>query len=149
MYKVTKVIDGFSTAFRQWKSKTHCSFIHGYALEFEFEFACSQRDERGWVLDFGSLKELKQVLIDQFDHTTVISQDDPHLEQFYLLDQNKIIDMRVMDTIGCESFAEWAAHEAIRQLRKMCIEDRVWVSAVTVHEHGKNSATYVPDNQPQ
>ena len=144
MYKVTKVIDGFSTAFRQHKATSHCRFIHGYALSFEFGFNCTEPDERGWVVDFGGLKELKAVLTHQFDHTTVIANDDPQLAKFKELSELGIIDMRLMDNIGCESFAKWAALEAVLQLRKMKVEKRVWVSAVTVHEHGKNSATYFP-----
>ena len=29
---------GLSAAFRQWSAESHCRFIHGYSLEFEFVF---------------------------------------------------------------------------------------------------------------
>ena len=29
---------GLSAAFRQWRAVSHCRFMHGYSLEFEFVF---------------------------------------------------------------------------------------------------------------
>ena len=35
----TKLFDGYSTCFRQWKATdTHCSYLHGYALSFRVWF---------------------------------------------------------------------------------------------------------------
>ena len=32
-FKSTKLFDGYSTCFRQWKAEgTHCKFLHGYAM---------------------------------------------------------------------------------------------------------------------
>jgi len=39
MFVSTKVFDGFSTVFRQWKAKdTHCRFLHGYGISFKVWF---------------------------------------------------------------------------------------------------------------
>ena len=37
---------GLSAAFRQWKADSHCKYIHGYALEFEFEFGANELDKK-------------------------------------------------------------------------------------------------------
>ena len=50
---------GFSAEFRQWKADSHCKYMHGYSLEFEFEFGANELDEKNWVVDFGGLKELE------------------------------------------------------------------------------------------
>ena len=35
-YQSSKVFDGFSTVFRQWKATdTHCRFVHGYGISFK------------------------------------------------------------------------------------------------------------------
>ena len=43
---------GLSAAFRQWRAVSHCRFMHGYSLEFEFVFGTHQLDENNWVVDF-------------------------------------------------------------------------------------------------
>ena len=55
----TKVFDGFSTVFRQWKAETtHCRFLHGYGISFKLWFT-GDLDERNWVWDFGGMKRAK------------------------------------------------------------------------------------------
>jgi hypothetical protein len=52
-FQSSKVFDGFSTVFRQWKAKeTHCRFIHGYGISFKVYFE-GELDERNWVWDLG------------------------------------------------------------------------------------------------
>ena len=52
----TKVFDGFSTVFRQWKAETtHCKYLHGYGVSFKLWFE-GDLDERNWVWDFGGMK---------------------------------------------------------------------------------------------
>ena len=39
IYKSTKIIDGFSTCFRQWKAThSHCQYLHGYSISFKLIF---------------------------------------------------------------------------------------------------------------
>lgn len=55
-FKSSKLYDGFSTVFRQWKAEgTHCRFLHGYAISFKVDFE-GELDERNWVWDFGGMK---------------------------------------------------------------------------------------------
>ena len=76
---------GLSAAFRQWKADSHCKYIHGYSLEFEFKFGANELDERNWVVDFGGLKELENWLRNHFDHKTLVASDDPELAKFSFL----------------------------------------------------------------
>ena len=68
---------GLSAAFRQWRAGSHCRFMHGYSLEFEFVFGTHELDENNWVVDFGSLKNLETWLRLNFDHRTLVASDDP------------------------------------------------------------------------
>ena len=48
MFISTKVFDGFSCVFRQWKADgTHCRFLHGYGVSFKVWFE-GELDERNW-----------------------------------------------------------------------------------------------------
>ncbi len=50
-------------AYRQWKADSHCNNIHGYALSFHFEFESDTLDARNWVMDFGGLRQNRQMKI--------------------------------------------------------------------------------------
>jgi 6-pyruvoyltetrahydropterin/6-carboxytetrahydropterin synthase len=101
--------------------------MHGYSLGFRFTFEAEQLDERNWVQDFGGLKEVKAWLDTQFDHTTVIAEDDPMLDRFKAMagwsnnpdldgkpdevqqhphPNQGVIDLRVVPAVGCEAFAQ-------------------------------------------
>ena len=141
-YQSTKIIELGSCAFRQWKADSHCKFIHGYRLVAKFWFSCDSLDDRNWVVDFGGLKELKQVLEKQFDHTFCVSADDPLLEQFKALHASGAADLRIMEKgVGIERTAEWCFDVADAHVRGIT-KNRCWVEKVEVWEHEKNSAIY-------
>lgn len=98
---------GFSVCYRQWRSESHCNKLHGYALGFEFQFQSEILDVRNWVVDFGSLKTLKDKLDEWFDHTCLVAEDDPELNTFKLLHDKKMIKMVVVKRTGCEGIADF------------------------------------------
>ena len=132
LYKVTKTYGhnlGLSTTFRQWRATSHCRFLHGYALEVKLVFAAPKLNDNNWVIDFGSLKPVKAWLANNFDHKTLVAEDDPALPLFKQLagwddvelgwrDPKKpkefistkpIMDLVVVPMVGCEGFAKWIA----------------------------------------
>lgn len=135
---------GLSAIFRQWRAKSHCAQLHGYALGFRFEFGCEELDENGWVLDFGSLKPLKQKLVDTFDHKLLVAGDDPALALFGELDHSGLANMLTLPGgVGCEAFAKLAFGFARDQLALPSLIDRgVRVLSCECMEHEANSATY-------
>ena len=140
-YRVIKTYGnetGLSCAFRQWKATSHCNLIHGYALGFEVTFESTELDERNWVIDFGDLGKLKDFLKETFDHTTVVAEDDPMLNTFTELSNKGLLDLRVMENVGCEMFAE----EVFNFCALHFNDDRVQVKSVRCFEHGANSAVF-------
>ena len=129
---------GHSCAFRQWRADSHCNLIHGYA--FELEFGSDGLDEKNWVVDFGGLKELKEWLKHMFDHTYLVAEDDPEMDTVQMLQDKNLIDMRIVDAVGCERFAELTFDKA-SSIIEAKYGDRCWVESVTVREHEANSAT--------
>lgn len=132
---------GLSCVFRQWRAESHCAQIHGYALAFTFEFGCTDTDHNGWVVDFGSLKPLKEWLAYNFDHTLVAAKDDPELETLYALEEKGLINLRVFPRVGCEALAKLAYDYAMTLVQGLT-EGRAYVLSCTVAEHGANSAKY-------
>ena len=150
MYKSRKKFDGFSTCFRQWKANTtHCQYLHGYDVEFEVTFE-GDLDHRNWVWDFGGMKRAKN-LIDgrqpkewmeyMFDHTVVVAEDDPDLQNFVDMDARGVIQLRVIEAVGAEKFAEYLYHK-LNDFVQLETEGRVKVVKVKFMENHKNSAIY-------
>jgi 6-pyruvoyltetrahydropterin/6-carboxytetrahydropterin synthase len=141
-YTVTKrydYIEGWSTTFRQHKAESHCHFIHGYALAFEFTFGSIELNELNWVLDFGGLKDLKAWLKETFDHKTLVAEDDPHRD-WYIEGANRgVMDVIIIPATGCEKVAEWVYSKA-KELLDLYYP--VHLMQVKVQEHNGNSATY-------
>jgi 6-pyruvoyltetrahydropterin/6-carboxytetrahydropterin synthase len=109
---------GLSCCFRQWRSThSHCSLLHGYSIGIQLKFESETLDDRNWVMDFGGLKAFKEWAEYMFDHTLVVAADDPHLDKFKVLaemglqDQGGVCDIRIVEAVGCEKFAELAYRE--------------------------------------
>lgn len=136
---------GLSCAFRQWRADhSHCQYLHGYALSIHLEFEAKELDERNWVVDFGGLKQLKQALVDTFDHKTVVADDDPEISWFREGHRRGLLDLVTVPDVGCERFAEYVYLLANGWLVANGYAPRCRVSRVEVREHGANSAIYEP-----
>ena len=111
-FQSSKVFDGFSTVFRQWKATTtHCRFVHGYGISFKVYFE-GELDDRNWVWDFGGMKRAKTQIDGKspkewmdymFDHTLVVAEDDPELEAFKQMDRAGVAQVRVIPATGAEN----------------------------------------------
>ena len=148
----TKVFDGFSTVFRQWKAKTtHCQYLHGYGVSFKLWFE-GDLDERNWVWDFGGMKRAKGTIdgmspkawMDHmFDHTFIVAEDDPYLQSFLKMDEAGVAQVRVVPATGAERFSQFI-FDKINPFIEEETEGRVSIKRVEFREHGKNSAIYEP-----
>jgi 6-pyruvoyltetrahydropterin/6-carboxytetrahydropterin synthase len=143
LFKSTKRFIGFPCTHRQWRAESHCRFVHGYSREFYFEFAASELTQEGWVMDFGGLGDIKSWLDHMFDHTFLVSQDDPKMEDFKRLDSEGVIQMRVLPNAGMEGTAQYV-YNKVNEMVKASTKNRVWVTLVEVRENEKNSAIFTP-----
>jgi 6-pyruvoyltetrahydropterin/6-carboxytetrahydropterin synthase len=149
-YQSTKLFDGFSCVFRQWRAEgTHCKYIHGYGISFRVWFE-GELDERNWVWDFGGMKRAKGTIDGMnpkawmdymFDHTMIIAEDDPFLESFRLMGTAGAAQVRILPAVGAEKFAEYIYNK----LQAFVSEEtggRVSVVRVEFLENGRNTAIY-------
>jgi 6-pyruvoyltetrahydropterin/6-carboxytetrahydropterin synthase len=149
-FRSTKIFDGYSCVFRQWKAEgTHCKFLHGYGVSFKVWFE-GELDERNWVWDFGGMKRAKgtiggmnpKVWMDHmFDHTTIIAEDDPHLDTFREMHSQGIIQLRIIPATGAEQFAKYI-YEKLNTFIQEETNGRVKIVQVEFREHEKNTAFY-------
>jgi 6-pyruvoyltetrahydropterin/6-carboxytetrahydropterin synthase len=149
-FRSTKVFDGYSTVFRQWKAEgTHCKFLHGYGVSFKVWFE-GELDERNWVWDFGGMKRAKgnidgmnpKAWMDyMFDHTTIVAEDDPNINLFKSMDESNIIQLRILPAVGAEQFANYLWVKLNNFIQEET-NGRVKVIQVEFREHEKNTAFY-------
>ena len=150
MFQSTKVFDGFSCCFRQWKAETtHCKFLHGYGVSFKVWFE-GDLDHRNWVWDFGGMKRAKTLIDDMqpkewmdtmFDHTVIVAIDDPKLETFQAMEVMGLIQLRTVEATGAEKFAEFI-YNKLNEFVYEETQGRVRIAQVEFMEHGKNTAIY-------
>jgi 6-pyruvoyltetrahydropterin/6-carboxytetrahydropterin synthase len=144
MFKSTKTYGhecGLSAVFRQWRAKSHCRLLHGYALAFKLTFSCDMLDANGWVMDFGALKPIKDRLINTFDHSVMVAYDDPSFLQIMELEALGVARVVSVSRTGCEAFAKMVYDETADWL-KTYQDGRVTLVSVECAEHGANSAIY-------
>jgi len=150
MHKSTKLFDGFSCCFRQWKAETtHCRFLHGYGVSFRVTFD-GMLDHRNWVWDFGGMKRAKTKIDGMspkkwmdymFDHTVIVAEDDPELPIFKTMNNKGIIQLRVVPATGAEKFAEYL-YKKLNKFVRTETNERVHVVKVEFMEHNKNTAIF-------
>ena len=149
-FQSTKVFDGFSCVFRQWRAEgTHCKYLHGYGVSFKVWFE-GKLDERNWVWDFGGMKRAKGTIDGMnpkawmdymFDHTMIVAEDDPFIESFKLMDRAGAAQIRIIPAVGAEKFAEYVFNK-LQEFIHTETEGRVRIARVDFMEHGRNSAIY-------
>ena len=146
-YKFTSTkeyVDEFPCAYKQWKADTHCNLNHGYSFSIKFYFGANQLDKRGWVIDYGGLRDLKDILKQQFDHKTIIAKDDPDLEKYRQLERDGILELTVLPGMGCERIADmlykYVNGVFIPDMLGAGEAERVWCYRIEVRETQSNMA---------
>ena len=149
-FQSSKVFDGFSTVFRQWKADTtHCKYVHGYGISFKIYFE-GDLDERNWVCDFGGMKRAKGKIDGKspkdwfdymFDHTLILAEDDPYIKAFEEMGTAGVAQVRVIPATGAEKFAEYI-YTKVNKFVQEETNNRVRVIKVKFMEHNKNAAYY-------
>lgn len=147
-YRSTKTFGhelGLSAAFRQWRAQSHCRLVHGYAISITLVFEAEELDYRNWVVDFGSLKDIKELIANTFDHKLLVASDDPEIEYFREGHRKGVLELVEVPSVGCEKFAEMIYGAVTVWLYDAGYSPRVRLISAEVKEHGSNSAIFVGD----
>ena len=143
---------GLSCCFRQWRAEhSHCRLVHGYSVGVEFIWQSPTLDKNNWAFDFGGMAPIKKWLEEMFDHTILVAKDDPDRRTFEELHVKKLVDLRLVETVGCEGFAKLIYDKATQMLQEMKQDGQharydvgkdVTLKSVKVFEHAGNAAIY-------
>jgi 6-pyruvoyltetrahydropterin/6-carboxytetrahydropterin synthase len=142
VYRSTKTFTGLSCAHRRWRHEGHCAFVHGYDRRVTIEFGAHNRDENGFVMDFGALRPIKSWLEGKFDHTLLLDEDDPLLPDFKGLEARGACKLVTFKDVGMEGSAQYIC-DFVSQWLVEHTDDRVYVVSVEVAENLKNSGKYL------
>ena len=94
-------------------------------------------------MDFGGLKRIKDWLDYMFDHTFLVSKDDPELDLFKEMDKKCLIQLRIFKNTSMEGTAEFVYQE-MNPVIKEETKNRAWITKIEVRENIKNSAVFIP-----
>lgn len=137
-------VDSFPCAYRQYLTDSHCQKIHGYSFSMKFYFGTNDLDIRNFVADYGGLKDLKEILKDQFDHTLLVAESDPHLDWYKEAERRGIAKLIILPRLGCEGLSDmlykYVNYIYIPDMWGPGEADRLWCYRVEVRETQANMA---------
>lgn len=142
MMTCRKVYEDIPFAHRQPLHDGHCALIHGHNWSFAFTFGCNERDENGFVIDFGKLRFIRNEIERRFDHACVFSDDDPLREQI-VQGAPEAFKIYLVPNCSCEGLCEHLFELFDPQVRHFT-DGRVLLVGVEVIEDRRNSAAYFP-----
>ncbi len=81
MIKCTRRIE-FDAGHRIIGHQNKCQYLHGHRYVLEITIAAKDTDKLGMVADFGLIKDLSKVWVDEnFDHSLILHQNDKEIGQ--------------------------------------------------------------------
>ncbi len=138
----TKNFFGYPCAHRQWRDKSHCNLVHGYSRSFHFEFGAMFLDDKGWVVPFGGLDDIKKFLAEKFDHTFLVAPDDPEMDTWKALHERGALNLVVLPYGPSMEGTAHYVFDAVNAMVRKLTNERCCVLSVEVRENEKNSAIY-------
>jgi 6-pyruvoyltetrahydropterin/6-carboxytetrahydropterin synthase len=139
-FQSTKLFDGYSACFRQWKAEgTHCRFLHSYIIKFKLIFLSDVENI------FELHPDLELLLYgwfkNTFEYKTFVAKDDPHLDKFKQMENDGIIQLTILESVGCERFSEYVYNQLQPIIDKFNLN--IMIKSVETFEHDKNSALFL------
>ena len=144
-YKSSKRFGPITTGHRQWRDKGHCSYVHGYGRYVRLTFEATELDERGWVMDFGDLRDVKSWIESEWDHRTLIAADDPAIPELKTLEEVGGINLNILPEgylPGIEESCRYL-YDKLNPMIQRKTNNRVEITRVECWETEKNQAEYV------
>ena len=144
-FKSSKRFGPITTGHRQWRDKGHCSYVHGYGRYVRLTFEATELDERGWVMDFGDLRGVKNWIEDEWDHRTLIAADDPVIPELKILEEVGGINLNILPEgylPGIEESCRYL-YDKLNPIIQRKTNNRVEITRVEIWETEKNQGEYV------
>lgn len=144
MLKKTKDLGSYSCCYRESRNeKSIDSLLHGYAVSFKLVFEYD--DPIDYYKEINSFSEIEKWLLENFNNTLIVAQDDPYIKILKQIDAHKggynnngVCNLKIFDHIGVDSFALMLYNKAITALKL----NKVKLTTVLVEELGGSKALY-------
>lgn len=135
-----------STAHRIYEHNGKCERLHGHNYVILIRLSAASLDNLGMIIDFGEVKRLLCGALDEaWDHRTVLYDIDPLAKQLSVLEEDGSL-VAVPFNPTAENMATYLGTDFFPKiLRENGVDERVFVSSVTVFETEKSSATWELD----
>lgn len=138
MYKMVKILSGYTCAHRQHGHDGHCAWVHGYSRSFELHLRSENLNENGFVFDFGKFKPVSEWLHELLDHRLLINEGDPLLKGFQKLEEKGGAKLTVLANVSMESVSKLA----FDQWEQYFAENGVELYGVLCWENERNAGGY-------
>ena len=138
MITCSKTYYNIPFAHRQPLHGGHCQYVHGHNWAIEFTFLAKERDENGFVMDFGKLHFIKDWIDTKLDHSLLICENDNYLD-YFRQHQSILWKLLVVPDASCEGLCDYI-HEQFKRAVTHETDGRVVIKSVEVFEDDKNSA---------
>ncbi len=138
MITCSKTYYNIPFAHRQPLHGGHCQYVHGHNWAIKFTFLAKERDENGFVIDFGKLHFIKDWIDQKLDHALLICKSDPYVE-YFTKNASILWKLHLVDDASCEGLCDYI-HEQFKRAVTFETNGRVVIKSVEVFEDDKNSA---------
>jgi 6-pyruvoyltetrahydropterin/6-carboxytetrahydropterin synthase len=146
LFQVRKHLGEISCAHRLMNHEGMCKYIHGHNYGIRVTLEATELNREGMVIDFCSLKKLKDELWKMWDHSIILSESDPILSQVGEVNQR----VNIVSCPTAEYLAKVLYHYTLgwldRERRVDKSMNRVSLVSVEVFETSGSSATYSEKN---
>lgn len=146
MHLIKAQLRDFSAAHRLIHGyKGKCKDLHGHNYSVRVAFHTQALNKHGFVVDFSDVKEYCNAWIqDNWDHGTIVSEDDYDLLEFLKYHKQKyyVLPKEVNSTV--ENMAEYLFHKltAIFEAKKMELNNYAKLVEIEITETESSSAVY-------
>ena len=122
----------FEYAHRLMHHEGNCRFLHGHSGEAEVEISTTVLDGQNMVVDFATLKQAMNSLLDRWDHATLLQKEDPLRASLELMGQR----IFVFDGQPTAEAMSRALFNHLQSFFPGCVK------SVTISETKNNRASY-------
>lgn len=145
MFSVTKTFEFEASHKLNLPYESPCSKIHGHSYKVEITVESETLDSNGMVIDFAELKDVKDQIMELWDHALIMSQFDPNIGTFRdLAKTREIIKLAELpeDNVTAEHMAKFIHNETYHSLREKGLDVHSMVIEIAIWETSNNKAIY-------
>jgi 6-pyruvoyltetrahydropterin/6-carboxytetrahydropterin synthase len=139
MYRIEKRFT-LPIGHRLSKHPDRCASIHGHNFIILVGLKAEQLNENDMIIDFSNLKQLVNLVLDDYDHALLVNE----VDRGWMVEITEKLGMRgiVLDGDGSDPTAEKLSEHLFKRLDELLGKMDLTVDYITVYENENSKATY-------